>query len=120
MQIGRIDPASPLGEASGSPMATLTDTIYAEVRRIAAPQLRHERPDHSLRPTELAHEVLARLLASNAAVGIGREKLLRRVARHCRGNRGQAPTPGGPNRRDPKAGTPRPSTQTSLAPPVGD
>ncbi len=65
-------------------MATLTDTIYAEVRRIAARQLRHERPDHTLRPTELAHEVLARLLASSASIGIDRDELLRRAARHGR------------------------------------
>lgn len=65
-------------------MASLTETIYDEVRRIAGRQLRRERSDHSLRPTELAHEVLARLIASDAMMGASRNELLRRAARQCR------------------------------------
>jgi len=65
-------------------MASLTETIYGEVRRIAGRQLRRERGDHSLRPTELAHEVLARLTASGAAIGGRRAELRRRAARQCR------------------------------------
>jgi len=35
----------------------LTSALYSELRRIAANQLRRERPDHTLQPTALVHEV---------------------------------------------------------------
>lgn len=37
--------------------------VYAELRRIAAWQLEHERPEHTLQPTALAHEAYVRLVA---------------------------------------------------------
>jgi RNA polymerase sigma factor (TIGR02999 family) len=36
--------------------------VYAELRRIAARQLRRERADHTLQPTALVHEVYLRLI----------------------------------------------------------
>jgi hypothetical protein len=35
----------------------LLPLVYAELRRVAARQLRNERADHTLQPTALVHEV---------------------------------------------------------------
>jgi RNA polymerase sigma factor (TIGR02999 family) len=40
----------------------LLPLVYAELRRVAARQLRSERPDHTLQPTALVHEVFIRLV----------------------------------------------------------
>jgi RNA polymerase sigma factor (TIGR02999 family) len=40
----------------------LLPLVYAELRRVAARQLRHERADHTLQPTALVHEVYIRLV----------------------------------------------------------
>jgi RNA polymerase sigma factor (TIGR02999 family) len=40
----------------------LLPLVYAELRRVAARQLRFERPDHTLQPTALVHEVYMRLV----------------------------------------------------------
>jgi RNA polymerase sigma factor (TIGR02999 family) len=40
----------------------LLPLIYAELRRVAARQLRRERPDHTLQPTALVNEVYLRLV----------------------------------------------------------
>lgn len=40
----------------------LLATIYQELKRIAASQLRHERPDHTLQTTALVHEAFLRLV----------------------------------------------------------
>ena len=40
----------------------LLPLVYAELRRVAARQLRKERPDHTLQPTALIHEVYIRLV----------------------------------------------------------
>jgi len=45
----------------------LIPLVYTELRRIADSQLRRERPDHTLQPTALVHEVYARM--------VGREQL---------------------------------------------
>jgi RNA polymerase sigma factor (TIGR02999 family) len=45
-----------------SALNQLLPLVYAELRRIAARQLRHERPDHTLQPTALVHEVYLRLV----------------------------------------------------------
>jgi RNA polymerase sigma factor (TIGR02999 family) len=44
----------------------LMPLVYAELRRRAAAHLRHERPGHTLRPTDLLHEAYLRLCAQNA------------------------------------------------------
>src|SRR6187431_3342625 len=54
-----------LGEWSlGDPAAfnTLLPLVYAELRRIAARQLRRERDGHTLQPTALVHEAYLRLV----------------------------------------------------------
>lgn len=40
----------------------LLPLVYAELRRVAARQLRNERADHTLQPTALVHEVYVRLV----------------------------------------------------------
>jgi RNA polymerase sigma factor (TIGR02999 family) len=40
----------------------LLPLVYGELRRIAARQLRRERPDHTLQPTALVHEAYMRLV----------------------------------------------------------
>jgi RNA polymerase sigma factor (TIGR02999 family) len=45
----------------------LMPLIYAECRRIAAQQLQHERPDHTLDPTALVHELYLRLVDQRRA-----------------------------------------------------
>jgi RNA polymerase sigma factor (TIGR02999 family) len=40
----------------------LLPLVYAELRRVAARQLRNERADHTLQPTALVHEVYMRLV----------------------------------------------------------
>jgi RNA polymerase sigma factor (TIGR02999 family) len=44
----------------------LMPIVYAELRRRAAAYLKHERPGHTLRPTDLLHEAYLRLCAQNA------------------------------------------------------
>src|SRR5436190_16263706 len=54
-----------LGEWSrgnASALNQLLPLVYAELRRIAARQLRAERVGHSLQPTALVHEVYLRLV----------------------------------------------------------
>jgi RNA polymerase sigma factor (TIGR02999 family) len=40
----------------------LLPIVYEELRRVAVRQLRNERPDHTLQPTALVHEVFIRLV----------------------------------------------------------
>jgi RNA polymerase sigma-70 factor, ECF subfamily len=40
----------------------LIPEVYAELKRLAAYHLRHERPNHTLRPTELVHEVYLQMV----------------------------------------------------------
>src|SRR5689334_14598989 len=54
-----------LGEWSRGNRTALTrllPVVYAELRRVAARQLRNERADHTLQPTALVHEVYMRLI----------------------------------------------------------
>jgi RNA polymerase sigma factor (TIGR02999 family) len=43
-------------------LAELLPRVYEELRRIARGRLRHERPDHSLSPTEVVHEAFLKLV----------------------------------------------------------
>jgi RNA polymerase sigma factor (TIGR02999 family) len=45
-----------------SALDQLLPLVYAELRRVAARQLRDERADHTLQPTALVHEVFIRLV----------------------------------------------------------
>jgi RNA polymerase sigma factor (TIGR02999 family) len=47
---------------NGSALNQLLPLVYAELRRVAARQLRNERADHTLQPTALVHEVYMRLV----------------------------------------------------------
>ena len=51
---------------------TLLPIVYAELRRIAARQLRHERDGHTLQPTALVHEAYLRLVAQHTVDWQGR------------------------------------------------
>jgi RNA polymerase sigma factor (TIGR02999 family) len=48
---------------AGDPEAlkALIGVVHGELRRLAGSLLRHERPDHTLQPTELVHEVYLRM-----------------------------------------------------------
>jgi RNA polymerase sigma factor (TIGR02999 family) len=50
--------------AAGDPDAfeRLLPQVYDELRQLARARLRHERPDHTLAPTELVHEAFFRLV----------------------------------------------------------
>src|SRR5918996_6283720 len=59
------DVTAPLGDWSRgnrSALNQLLPLVYAELRRIAARQIRSERADHTLQPTALVHEVYLRLV----------------------------------------------------------
>ena len=47
---------------NGTALNQLLPLVYAELRRVAARQLRKERADHTLQPTALVHEVYMRLV----------------------------------------------------------
>jgi RNA polymerase sigma-70 factor, ECF subfamily len=48
-------------------LATITDLVYDELRRLAGYYLRAERPDHTLQATALVHEVYLRLSSATEA-----------------------------------------------------
>jgi RNA polymerase sigma factor (TIGR02999 family) len=78
----------------------LLPLIYAELRRIASRQLRHERAGHTLQPTALVHEVYLRLVDQRQASWQNRAhffgvaaRIMRRILvdharRHTAGKRG--------------------------------
>jgi len=49
------------GTSAASQTDELLSRVYDELRRIAAHRLGQERPDHTLRPTELVHEAYVQL-----------------------------------------------------------
>jgi RNA polymerase sigma factor (TIGR02999 family) len=83
----------------------LLPLVYAELRRIAARQLRHERAGHTLQPTALVHEAYLRLIEQRdvdwedrahffgAAAQVMRRVLVDHARRHTARKRGDgAPT----------------------------
>ena len=50
------------GRGDSRALDRLVPLVYAELRRVAARQLRHERDGHSLQPTALVHEAYLRLV----------------------------------------------------------
>jgi RNA polymerase sigma factor (TIGR02999 family) len=63
--VSRPDVTALLGDWSRgdrSALDRLLPLVYAELRRVAARQLRDERSDHTLQPTALVHEVYMRLV----------------------------------------------------------
>ena len=72
------------GERGAHDVDDLSRTLYDEIRRMAAVQLRGERARRSICATDLAHEAMARALRQRAAENVTRAELLRRVSRLCR------------------------------------
>jgi RNA polymerase sigma factor (TIGR02999 family) len=62
----------------------LLPLIYAECRRIAARQLRVERPEHTLTPTALVHEMYLRLVDQRCATYRNRAQFFAIAARIMR------------------------------------
>jgi RNA polymerase sigma factor (TIGR02999 family) len=56
----------PADEADALSLTQLLPQAYDELRRIAAGYLRDERPNHTLQPTALVHEVYLRLLEQSS------------------------------------------------------
>ena len=83
-----------------SALNQLLPLVYAELRRIAARQLRRERADHTLQPTALVHEVYLRLVDQRqvdwqnrahffgVAAQVMRRILVDHARRHGAGKRG--------------------------------
>jgi RNA polymerase sigma factor (TIGR02999 family) len=55
------------GRGDQTALDRLFPLVYAELRRVAARQLRHERPHHTLQPTALVHEAYLRLVNQRGA-----------------------------------------------------
>src|SRR5438094_8110027 len=84
-----------------SALKQLLPLVYAELRRIAARQLRRERADHTLQPTALIHEVYLRLVDQRhvdwqnrahffgAAAQVMRRILVDHARRHAASKRGE-------------------------------
>ena len=49
-------------QGDSAALEKLVPLVYSELRRIAARQLRRERPNHTLQPTALVHEVYLKLV----------------------------------------------------------
>lgn len=60
--------------SDGKPEALdrLLPVVYGELKALAASQLRRERPDHTLSPTALVHEVFLRLVDQQSVSWAGR------------------------------------------------
>jgi RNA polymerase sigma factor (TIGR02999 family) len=70
----------------------LLPAVYEELRQLAAAKLRHERPDHTLQPTALAHEAFLRLVNQREVtwqnrahfLGLAAQAMRRILADHAR------------------------------------
>jgi RNA polymerase sigma factor (TIGR02999 family) len=58
--------------------------VYGELRALAARKLRSERPNHTLRPTDLVHEVFLKLQAKSDAIYLDRTHFLATASRAMR------------------------------------
>ena len=54
------------GSGAAGADAALMESVYGELRRLAASYLRRERGDHTLQPTALVHEAYLRLMPQRA------------------------------------------------------
>ena len=62
MSLAEANGENDLFEASDDEaLKNLFTEVYGELRRLAAHHLKNERPNHTLRPTELVHEVYLQL-----------------------------------------------------------
>lgn len=62
----------------------LLPEVYDELRRLAARAMRGQRPDHTLQPTALVHEVYLKLAGSSMGALLDRTHLLATAARAMR------------------------------------
>jgi len=60
------------GESGSGETDTLLDSVYDELRRLAAYQLNRERPNHTLQATALVHEAYLRLAVQDKSKWSGR------------------------------------------------
>lgn len=70
------------GEAHAA--ARLAPLVYAQLRKLAARYLRHERPGHSLCPTDLVHEAYLRLVDPDRINWQGKTHFMSLAARQMR------------------------------------
>jgi RNA polymerase sigma factor (TIGR02999 family) len=83
------------GDASA--LDVLLPAVYEELRQLAAAKLRHERPDHTLQPTALAHEAFLRLVNQHEVtwqnrahfLGLAAQARRRILADHARRRRAE-------------------------------
>ena len=54
------------GAGDQDALEELTERVYRELRAMAAAHMREERPDHTLQPTALVHEVFLRMIDQQA------------------------------------------------------
>jgi RNA polymerase sigma factor (TIGR02999 family) len=64
-KVTQILESATIGDAAATD--ELLPIVYDELRQLAAIQLRRERSDHTLRPTDLVHEVYLKLLGDGAS-----------------------------------------------------
>lgn len=84
-----------LGAGHQAAFDRLLPVVYAELKRVAARQLRQERPDHTLDPTSLVHEVYLKLVDQREAryadrghfFGVAARAMRRILVDHARGRR---------------------------------
>lgn len=62
----------------------LAGTLYGELRALAAYHLQHERPDHTLQPTEIVHEAFLRLHTRLESAKLKRTHLVALVSKCMR------------------------------------
>jgi RNA polymerase sigma factor (TIGR02999 family) len=72
------------GEGDAQALESLLPLVYAELRRIAARQLRGERREHTLAPTALVHELYLRLVGQRQASWQNRAQFFAVAARLMR------------------------------------
>jgi RNA polymerase sigma factor (TIGR02999 family) len=93
----RVDPPditmwlSEWRQGDGAALEQLLPLVYDELRRIAARQLRGERSNHTLQPTELVHEAFLRLVRQHVSwqnrahfFGVASEIMRRLLVDHAR------------------------------------
>ena len=78
-------------DGDAAALERLVPLVYDELRRIAARQLRGERNNHTLQPTELVHEAFMRLVRQNVTwqnrahfFGVAAEIMRRLLVDHAR------------------------------------
>ena len=72
------------GQSREAAMERLLPLVYDELRTLARAHLRHERPDHTLQPTALVHEVYLRLLGTTQPPWNDRQHFFRAAAEAMR------------------------------------